>query len=398
VSGTSVETNSGSTVARAGVAVLLFTVFLDLVGFGMVIPILPLYAESMHASDVETGFLLAIYSLVQLFFSPMWGRLSDRIGRRPVLLVSILGSSVSQLGFAFAPTFSWLVVARAFAGACGANVTAAQAYIADITDGSSRAAGMGMLGAALGLGFIFGPIAGGLLSQVSPSMPFLVAGCLAAVNFVLAAFTLREPRPVAERTASRALTWTGVMRAVSSPRLLLLVLLFFVVTFGFANLESTFALFLERRHGFGRRETSFLFAFIGVIMIIVQGLFVRRLARRIGERRLVIAGTLLMGIGFFLQAWSYSLPVLLLAVAVISTGNGLNTPALSSLVSRAASGADQGSILGVNQAAGALARIIGPLAGTFALGFGIATPFYTGGVVLLVACLFAIVAVQQPRD
>jgi multidrug resistance protein len=383
--------------SRAGLAVLLLTVFLDLVGFGMVIPILPLYAESMHATDVETGFLLAIYSMLQLVFSPIWGRLSDRVGRRPILLVSILGSCLSQLGFAFAPTFTWLVVARAVSGACGANITAAQAYIADVTDGTSRAAGMGMLGAALGLGFIFGPVAGGLLAQISPSAPFLVAGCLAGLNFALALVTLKEPRTAAERSQSRALTWSALVRAVTTPRLLTLVVLFFVVTFGFANLESTFSLYLERRFGFGRRETSFIFAFIGVIMIVVQGVLVRRYAPRVGERRLVIAGTGLMAIGFFVQSFADTLPLLLLAVAIVSIGNGLNTPSLSSLVSRAASGREQGGVLGVNQAAGALARIIGPLVGTFALGFGDGAPYMTGGAVLLAACGFAVLAIEQPE-
>lgn len=383
---------------RSPLAVIFLTVFLDLLGFGMVIPILPLYAEKLHASDLQTGLLLAIYSVMQLFFSPIWGRLSDRAGRRPVLLISILGSCGSQLGYALAPSLGWLVLARAFAGVCGANVTAAQAYIADVTDEKSRAAGMGMMGAAMGLGFIFGPAVGGFLGQHSPTLPFYLASGLAALNFLLALFILREPRPPGERSTARTLTWEGLMRAVSTPRLRSLMILFFVVTFGFANLEGTFSLYLERRFGYGRRETSYLFAYIGVLMVLVQGVLVRRLVPRVGERALIIGGTALMAGGFLMQAMiGGSVPLLFVAVAVMAIGNGLNTPSLSSLISRAASGDHQGGVLGVAQACGALARVVGPLVGTWALAFGVGTPYAIGGVIMLLGCLFAVAAVQQPR-
>ncbi|HEY7953810.1 MAG: MFS transporter [Polyangia bacterium] len=380
---------------RSSLAVLFLTVFLDLLGFGMIIPILPLYAERLHASDLQTGLLLAIYSIMQLFFSPIWGRLSDRHGRRPVLLISILGSCVSQLGYAFAPTFIWLVVARGFAGVCGANVTAAQAYIADVTDARSRAAGMGMLGAAFGLGFVFGPAIGGLLSQRSETLPFLVAGGLAAANFVLACFILKEPRSQAERTHARTLTWDALLRTLSSPKLAVLIALFFTVTFGFANLEGTFSLYLTRQFHYGRRETSYLFAYIGLIMVFVQGGMVRRLAPRFGERNLVITGTLFMGVGFFMLFHATAVSMLFVAVAIVAVGNGLNGPSLSSLISRAA-GNQQGGVLGVSQAFGALARIVGPLIGTWALAFGAPEPYLIGGVALLAACAFAIAAVHQP--
>ncbi|HEX8951597.1 MAG TPA: MFS transporter [Polyangia bacterium] len=382
--------------SSAGLGVIFLTVLLDLLGFGIVIPILPLYAEKLHASDVQTGVLLAIYSVMQLIFSPIWGRLSDRAGRRPVLLISILGSCGSQLGYALAPSFWWLVVARGFAGVCGANITAAQAYIADVTDESRRAAGMGMLGAAMGLGFIFGPAVGGFLSQRSATLPFFVAAALAGVNFVSALAILKEPRPAAERTRARTLTWAGLTRTATTPRLLTLMLLFFVVTFGFANLEATFSLFLERRFHYGRREASYMFTYIGVLMVIVQGGFVRRLVPRFGEKRLIVVGTLLMGVGFFFTHEAFTLPWLLLAIAVTAIGNGLNTPSLSSLISRAASGDHQGGVLGVSQAMGALARVVGPLVGTWTLSFGISFPYLTGGAAMLVACVFASMFVRQP--
>lgn len=391
-----VSVASDSQHRRASLGVIFLTVLLDLLGFGIVIPILPLYAEKLHATDFETGILLAIYSVMQLFFSPIWGRLSDRAGRRPVLLISILGSCGSQLGYALAPSFWWLVVARAFAGVCGANITAAQAYIADVTDEKSRAAGMGMLGAAMGLGFIFGPAVGGFLSTRSATLPFFVAAALAAVNFISAFLILKEPRPASERTRARTLTWAGLVRTASTPRLLTLMLLFFVVTFGFANLEGTFSLFLERRFHYGRREASYMFTYIGVLMVIVQGGMVRRLVPRFGEQKLIVFGTLLMAVGMILTERSYDLTWLLVAIAVIAVGNGLNTPSLSSLISRAASGDHQGGVLGVSQSMGALARVVGPLIGTFALGFGLGVPYVVGGVTLLVACVLAVVFVRQP--
>jgi multidrug resistance protein len=384
--------------SRSPLAVIFFTVFLDLLGFGLVIPILPLYGKHMAATDLQIGVLLAIYSVMQLIFSPLLGRLSDRAGRRPILLLSIFGSCSSQLGYALAPNFFWLVVARGLAGVCGANVTAAQAYIADVTDEKRRAAGMGLLGSAMGLGFVFGPTLGGILGQHSATLPFFVASALAGINFLLALAILKEPRPPGERTQARTLTLAALGSAVSTPRLRTLMLLFFVVTFGFANLEGTFSLYLERQFHYGRRETSFLFAYIGVIMVLVQGLFVRRLAPRIGERRLIITGTALMGLGFFLQAViGSSVLMLFVAIGIVSIGNGLNTPSLSSLISRAASGEHQGGVLGVAQSCGALARICGPIVGTWTLGFGVGMPYVTGASVMLLACLYAVAAVVQPE-
>ena len=364
----------------------------------MIIPILPTYAETMLATDVQAGFLQSIYSIMQLLFSPIWGRVSDRIGRRPVLLVSILGSCGSQLGFAFAPSFWWLVAARGFAGVCGANITAAQAYVADVTDAKSRAAGMGMFGAAMGLGFVLGPAIGAGLVQISPQTPFLVAGGLAGVNFVLAWFILKEPRPASERSQARALSWSALVDTVRAPKLFALIALFFLVTLGFANLESTFSFFLERRFSYGQREASYVFAYIGVILIIVQGGFVRRLVPRFGERRLVWFGTGVMALGFVGLWLSYDLLTLLVSLMIVAVGNGLNTPSLSSLTSRAAGGDRQGGVLGVNQAAGAMARIIGPLLGTFLLRYGASAPYITGAGILLCACVFAVFNVGDPTD
>jgi MFS family permease len=249
----------------------------------------------------------------------------------------------------------------------------------------------------MGLGFVFGPALGGLLARSSPTTPFLLAGALSGVNLVLAWLILDEPLAAGERTKARALTWDGLVRTVSTPKLAVLMALFFIVTFGFANLEGTFALYLERQFGYGRKETSWLFAYIGVLMIFTQGLLVRRLAPRLGERRLVIAGTLLMGVGFYLMWTADTGQFLFAAITVVAVGNGLNTPSLSSLISRAATASQQGGVLGVSQAFGALARVVGPLVGTWSLGFATTTPYVIGGTTLLAACLFASALVAQPR-
>ena len=389
-------TSPGGATSRSPLAVIFLTVFLDLLGFGMIIPILPLYAEKLHATDLQIGHLLAIYSVMQLVFAPLWGRLSDRAGRRPVLLVSILGSCGSQLGYALAPSFVWLVVARGFAGVCGANIGAAQAYIADVTDERSRAAGMGMLGAAFGLGFVFGPALGGFLSHFGERVPFFVAGALAGVNFLLAVAILREPRTAATRTHARTITWGGLVRTVSNPRLAVLMLLYFVITFGFANLEGTFALFLQRRFGYERQGASYLYTYIGVLMVIVQGALVRRLAPRVGERALVVTGTLMMAVGMSLLYFAHHPPLLFIATGILAIGNGMNTPSLSSLISRSAA-AQQGGVLGVAQSLGALARIVGPIFGTWTLAFGVGVPYAAGGTAMAAAFLVALALVQQPR-
>jgi multidrug resistance protein len=382
---------------RASLRVVFFTVFLDLLGFGMVIPILPLYAKQLHASDPQVGLLLATYSAMQLFFAPVWGRLSDRIGRRPVLLVSILGSCLSQLGYALAPSYPFLVVARAIAGVCGANIGAAQAYVADVTDERSRAAGMGMLGAAFGAGFVFGPAMGGVMSRhFGPTAPFLLASALAALNFVQAVVSLVEPRAKSERSSARTITWGGLVRALSSRRTAVLIALFFVITFAFSNLEATLALYLLRRFGFESDRTAYLYAGVGVMMVVVQGGVVRRLVPRVGERVLVVAGTFLMALGMGLLYLAHGIGLLLAATVFVSGGNGLNTPSLSSLISRSAAGPMQGSVLGVAQSFGAMARIVGPLVGTWMLAFGVAMPYAGAGAVMLVASAIALGLVEQP--
>jgi multidrug resistance protein len=382
---------------RASLRVVFFTVFLNLLGFGIIIPILPLYAKQLHASDPQVGVLLATFSAMQLIFAPLWGRLSDRIGRRPVLLVSIMGSCLSQLGYALAPSYGFLVAARSVAGICGANLSAAQAYVADVTDERSRAAGMGMLGAAFGLGFVLGPALGGVMSRhFGPTAPFFLASALAALNFVQALISLGEPCSAGARSASRTLTWGRLVRALSNRRPAVLILLFFVVNFASSNLEATLALYLLRRFGFESDRIAYVYAGFGVLMVVVQGGVVRRLAPCVGERALLVAGTALMSLGMGLLYLAHGIPLLLAAILLVAVGYGLDTPSLSSLISRSAEGRLQGGVLGVAQSFGALARIVGPLVGTWLLACGEAIPHIAAGAVMLAASGIALGLVKQP--
>lgn len=371
---------------KSPLAVIFLTIFLDLLGFGLVIPLLPFFAKELGASGFQVGVLMTAYSAMQFLCAPFWGRLSDRIGRRPVLLVSIAGNAAAMLLFALSTNLVIFFLARAFAGMANANIGTAQAYIADVTPPEKRAQGMGLIGAAFGLGFVLGPAVGGLLASFGLAAPALAAAGLSALNFALAWFRLPESLPpearaaAAQRRGSRLATFHA---SLGHPVLPLLFLLFFLATAGFSQLETTFALFTEKRFAFGARENGYLFAFIGVVLALVQGGLVRPLRRRMGEAAMLLLGTILLTAGLLLVARVESTAGLIAACAVLAVGNGLQNPALSSLVSRQAAAHEQGRILGVNQSMGSLARIVGPLVGGAAFELGGAAPSLSLGPVHL---------------
>ena len=367
---------------------LLVIVFVDLLGFGMVIPVMALYAERLGAPSSQTGWLMASYSLMQFAFAPVWGRLSDRYGRRPLLLLSIAMTSLAFLAYALAPTFGWLVASRFFAGAATANIGLAQAYVADVTRPEERARGMGLIGAAFGMGFVLGPAIGGLLSGISLAMPGFVAAGLAAVNGVAAWFVLPEPqnRIVAERKRRLG----ALVEELSKPGIRRLIVIYLLVVFAFSGMESTFALLSEHRYGLTARTVGGIFAFIGVIIAIVQGLLIGPLNRRFGERALLVAGLVLQAVGLVALPFAPGLPGLFLACVPLAAGSGLSTPALSSLLSRSARADSQGGTLGVGQSASALGRVAGPPTATFVFGeIWIAGPYLGGAVVMLAMAALA---------
>jgi MFS family permease len=379
---------------QASLGILFLVVFLDLLGFGMVIPVMPLYAERLGASEAATGWLSTGYSLMQFVFAPIWGRLSDRVGRRPVLLLSVAMTAVAFFLYGVAGTFVVLLLSRLFAGAATANIAIAQAYVADVTPPEGRARGMGMIGAAFGLGFVFGPAVGGILSAHSLSTPGYVAAALSAMNLVGAFFLLPEPatRVAATRRQGR---FAALMEELGKPRIRRLLMVYFLLILGFSGMEATYAFLAERRYGLADRNVGYVFAYIGVLVVLVQGGLIGPLTRRLGERRLLVAGAVLQAVGLAALPFGTGIAGLLLASAPLAIGSGLTSPSLTSLLSKFSRAEDQGGTLGIGQSAAALGRIAGPLAGTTSFAHWHAAT-YLGGAVLMAMGAAVAATVRAP--
>ena len=354
---------------RSPLVVILLTVFIDLVGFGIVIPVLPYYLESerFRATPLALGLLFSSYSVMQLIFSPILGRWSDKHGRRPVLLVSIIGSGVGFLILGAAGTLTMLFVGRIIAGITGGNISTAQAYIADVTTPEDRAKGMGMFGAAFGLGFIFGPALAGILSQWSISLPFYFAGALSFANAVLLYFTLPETVTPDHPARATRRGWGYFLQSLRQTRLALVVGVYFLFVVAFSIMTTVFALFTMYRFGYDAADNGYLFAYIGLLAVIVQGGLIGRLVKRFGELPLVIAGALLLAVNLLILPHvgpaAGGLAGLLAVMTCFSFGNSFAMPSLTSLASRSVGAAEQGGVLGVSQSAASLARAVGPALG-----------------------------------
>jgi MFS transporter, DHA1 family, tetracycline resistance protein len=377
------------------VTIIFLTVFIDLLGFGIIIPLMPFYAETFGAGALAIGLLSTSFSFMQFVFAPFWGRLSDRIGRRPVILIGLFGSFLSYLLFGLANSLALLFAARICAGIAGANIATAQAYMADVTTPENRARGMGLVGAAFGLGFIFGPAIGGFLSQYGYQAPSFFASALSLVNFVAALKVLPESRPVAVGQRPRLSRIQALRAATTRPPLPQLLLIYFIVTAAFSSFEATFALFSERRFGFTATTLGYLFAFVGVVLSIVQGGLVGRAARRLGEHRLLPPAILTLAAGLLLIPVSYGLPMLLLATGLLAVGMGFNSPAITALISRLSRADEQGGVLGISQSMASLARIIGPAWGGFLYDrFGTVTPYVAAAGLMGVAFVLSVTTVS----
>ena len=378
------------------ILIVILIVFIDLVGFSIVMPLLPRLGETHHFSDLQIGLILAGYPLCQLIAGPILGRLSDRYGRRPVLAVSQAGTALSFVVLGFSNSFAMMLVGRMLDGASGGNFLVAQAYIADVTKPEDRAKSLGLIGAAFGVGFVVGPLLGGTMLQMPlPAawepwrirLPFLVAAVFSTAAWVLVWLRLPEslPKGSVARREARVVSWRGILDVIGSPTIGGLVGVGALAVLAFAGLEGTFTLFLERRMRWDAASAAYAFALFGLVSAIVQGGLIRRLVPRYGESRLAVVGYALVAVGFAGIAASTLAAPLLIAVAVVGIGQGLASPSVQGLLSRVTPASEQGAVFGTLASAQTLARIVSyPVANLLLGSFGTAAPYWASAAI---ACL-----------
>lgn len=399
------DTNSISN-KKARLTIIFFTVFIYLVGFGIIIPIIPILSRDFGATALQTGLLLSCYSLMQFLFAPFWGRLSDRIGRRPILTFCLLGEAVSYLIFAWSRSLEMLFVARFMAGFFGASISTASAYISDITPPNERSKGMALIGVAFGLGFVVGPALGGALAlwgqHISDEKHFdtsfaalWVAG-LCLVTFLFAYKYLKESlsenSPRAEKRHRLSVMW----KYLSSSTVGSLMTVFLIASLAMSAMEATLILFMGERFNWDVKQVSFGFAYIGLIIIFTQGFLVRRLLPLWGERKVLRLGLFLFAMGLTTIAVSENLGMMALAMTLLSLGNGLSNPSILGSISLLTDSKEQGSALGVTQSMASLGRIIGPaLGGAIYARIAITAPFWMSGGLAFVA--FAHVVINYAK-
>ena len=369
--------------------IIFLTIFVNLIGFGIIIPLLPFYAEMFGASPLTIGLLFGIFSVCQLAAAPVLGDLSDRHGRRPVLIFSLAGTVVSFVMLAMAHSLVMLFLARIVDGLSGGNISTARAYVADITEPKDRARAYGFIGAAFGLGFVLGPALSGILARISITAPIWVAAALTLVATAMAWIWLPE-------TVHRAQAGTGnpfryLPELVRRPILRRVMAVDFVYWFAFAIFQTTFALFAERRFGFDVSKTGYFFAAFGVLGAVVQGGLIRPMVRRLGDKGTFILGVTFATIGLVGGALAQSVVALAVALVPLALGIGFGHPTVSSLVSRAARGDEQGRVQGAASGLESLGRTVGPVWGNLALQhYGEAMPFVSAaGVLVLTIVLVA---------
>jgi DHA1 family tetracycline resistance protein-like MFS transporter len=376
-----------------GFGTIWTTVALDLVGFGIVLPILPLYAKRYHASAFTAGALVASFSLAQLIASPFWGRVSDRFGRKPVLIVSLVGTAIGSLFTGLAAGLPLLFIGRLVDGASGASVSVAQASVADLAQPDQRARLFGLLGAAFGLGFVLGPAIGGVLAPIDPRLPFFAAAAIAGINALVAVRRLPETRPASRQPAERVSA--GVTPVWRMPAVLTLIGVSFLSLVAFSAFEGTFSLFGASRLHFRESSTYVVFFVIGVLIAVIEVGLVHPAVARFGERGALQLGLVCNAAGLAILPAVHSRWWLAPSLLLLTAGQGLVTPTLSSTVAGQVEHRRRGEVLGVQQSAGGLARVLGPSLGGLLFGsVGAGAPYAVGAV--LVACA-ALALALSPR-
>lgn len=408
-------TTSRARSSKSPLFIIFTTVFIDLIGFGMVIPLIGLYGRHFGADGLELPILGAIYSLMQFFFAPFWGSLSDRIGRRPVLLISLTGSTLAYLMFGLASSYTWLLLGRAFGGICAANISTAQAYIADITTPKDRAKGMGLIGAAFGIGFTLGPPLGGIAAaKIGIAAPGLIASAICGLNLIFAFFRLPESLPPSARRdsgkekgnekAKASPIWATfgslgkTVRQLSSlsnyPNLAFYLMTFFFVTFAFSTMEQTFSLLFQAKFnletGDAGYKTGLVLMTSGLLGAVIQGGMIRSLVQRYGEKKLLVAGLMFNALMMGLFPYTPTYGLYFLMAVPIAIGSGLINPSLSALISKSVGSQEQGSTMGLSQGLGSLARAIGPFFGLYTFAIQPEIPYLVASFVTFMLIFFTL--------
>ena len=376
-------------------SMIFLVVFVDLLGFGILIPILPTFAvHILGVKEAAIGIAIAVYSLTQFLFNPLFGGLSDRYGRRNIILYCLLLNASGYIIFAFTHSYIMLIASRIAAGIGGSSIGVAQAYIADVTTKEDRAKGMGLIGVAFGLGFVFGPIMGGILAHYSYMITGFASACFSLLAFSLSVFLLPE-------SLKKELIQTGVKRKMfnvdgfkkilNNTPVLLVIAMFFILTFSVANIYGTFALLGTQVYGFSNIQNGTIYGVIGLVSVIVQGGLIGRLSKRYTDNQLITFGSFLLALGLAWLPFGGNYIGLIIVITVLSMGTGTLQPILLSLISKVAPEKDQGIVLSVNQSISAFARVLGPLWGGFSFQYiGYKFPFLTGAVCTLLILLFSI--------
>jgi multidrug resistance protein len=394
------------TSARSPLALIFLTLFIDMVGFGIVIPVLPLYAEGSRigATPHELAWIVGIYSLLQLICAPLFGKWSDRVGRKPVLVISIIGTAIGFVILGAANTVWMLVLGRIIDGASGGNIATAMACIADVTTKENRSKNMGLVGAAFGLGFVIGPALGGVMSaHISLSAPFYFAAGLAALNATLVALRLPETLTPEVRARARENATIGeVFRSDHGGMIAVILAGQLASVTGFSIMTALFALFCEKRFGYDTAHVGYLLAYVGLLGVVFQGGLLRRLLKRPIEKQLAVIGAAILALSMAALPFTHTLVALMVVCFGISLGNSFVTPTLNGLASRSADAHVQGRLLGLMQSAGSLGRFLGPMIGFALVPFDpvehyARTSFFASAAILLVAMICVLAVAASPR-
>ena len=381
-------------VSRRALFLIFLTIFIDLIGFGIIIPALPTFAQQMQASESTIGLLIASYSVMQFLFMPFWGRLSDTVGRKKILLISLSASCLGYFIWGLADSVWLLFLSRMIAGFGNANIAVAQAYVSDVTSLEDRAKGMGIVGAAFGLGFVVGPAIGAGVSALGGSLSVLgfVACAFSLIDLVLTAIYLPEPEKRGSHGQSRyGLGLSFYFKTLKDEKLKVSLLIFLISTFAFANMEATLVLLTNQKFHYSNFDNMLMFLYIGILIVIVQGRLIHGLSKKFGEKKLITAGCSLLVLGLLLTPLSDNSILLYLALGILAFGSGINTPSNQSLLSKLADDDVQGGVLGVGQSLSTMGRILGPAVGGIAFQeWGATSPYIIGACAMVVCVVLSV--------